>query len=88
MDAHYKNQGDFTESLTEIFVALAAKELILLSILKSSGGPADQVSQVHKKCVEFIKLADERLRINEYMWIVKGFFEIIQGALIYLHRLH
>lgn len=45
----------------------------------TTGTSAEQTSTVHKKCVDYVKRADEKARTNEYLHIVKGFFEIAQG---------
>jgi len=41
---------------------------------------AENSSEYSRKFVEFMKSADDKQRINEYAWLIKGFFEIGQGT--------
>merc|ERR1712127_67730 len=38
-------------------------------------------NQYVTKIVSFLRKADEHMRINEYTWLIKGFFELRQGDL-------
>ena len=39
-------------------------------------------SEYSRKFVDYLKSADEKQRINEYTWLIKGFFEIAQGIFL------
>lgn len=81
VDEIYKYREDYMEGITEIFLALAAKSLSEMAYSKHKNYMMGQNSESAKKVVEYLKLADEKLRINEYTWLIKGFYEIIQGDL-------
>lgn len=77
----YKGKEDFYEGLTEIFTSLAAKYLLLLLQTRSSKEASNYTQDYVKRVVDFLKRADDVMKINEYTWLVKGFFEIIEGEL-------
>lgn len=79
MSEIYKQRDDYAEGITEIFVALAAKSLDSLAKSRASCDVAEQHSFYAKQVVSALESADENHRMNEYTWIIKGFFEIIQG---------
>lgn len=75
----YKQREDYAEGITEIFVALAAKSLDSLIKSRATTDAAEQHSFYAKQVVAALESADENHRMHEYTWVIKGFFEIIQG---------
>ena len=81
MDKIFREREDYAEGLTEIYVALAAKAMCDLTQLRSSRKlSAEEDTQHVKKVVENLKSADDKLRLNEYTWLIKGFFELLVQA--------
>lgn len=78
IDEIYKLKENYLEGITEIFLSLAAKSLSEMAYSNGRTTP-DRTSDSAKRVVEYLKLSDEKLRINEYTWLIKGFYEIIQG---------
>ena len=77
-----KDKDDYAEGMVDIFVALAAKALSNFSKAKQSPHlVTGNASDYSRKFVEYLKSADEKKGINEYTWLIKGFFEICQGML-------
>lgn len=79
MDKIFREREDYAEGLTEIYVALAAKamcDLTKLRATRNSLSPEEDAQQA-KKVVESLKQADEKLRLNEYTWLIKGFYELM-----------
>ncbi len=75
-----KDKDDYAEGMVDIFVALAAKALSNFSKAKQSPHlVTGNASDYSRKFVEYLKCADEKKGINEYTWLIKGFFEICQG---------
>lgn len=72
---------EYLEGIMDIYVALAAKSLSNLSRARSSGNK-ELSSEYSKKFVEYLKSADEKQRLNEYTWLIKAFFEVVQGNTI------
>jgi hypothetical protein len=70
---------DFNEGWTEILIALAARQLLAWGVLKSSGAASEELTQLHRRYIEYIKKADEKIKTHEYLRIVRGFYEIEQG---------
>lgn len=89
MDKIYRERDDYAEGITEIYVALASKALGELAKLKRHGLrlSTEQSNEFAVKVVQHLASADEKLRINEYTWLIKGFYEIIHGALLLLPSL-
>ncbi|RYG58463.1 hypothetical protein EON64_21295 [archaeon] len=82
LESMFKGSADYVESVTELYLAMAARELLKLSELKNSVHvDTEQVSAVHKKVVDYMKLAEEKMRLHEYYWVLRGFFEIVNGIL-------
>jgi hypothetical protein len=75
----YKQRDDYSEGITDIFLAFAAKELISFSKVKVSTASVDIIQASAKRCIDYIKLADEKIRMYEYTWFIKGFYEMISG---------
>lgn len=83
IDQLYQEQDkeEYAEGLIDIYVALAAKALANYSVAKQAPNVLPQVVMEHnKKLIECLKLVDEKQRLNEYTWLIRGFFEILQGA--------
>lgn len=82
IDKLYQEQDkeDYSEGIVDIFVTLAAKALGDFSRAKRTPHAMPESSMEYsRKFVEYLKSADEKQRINEYTWLIKGFFEIAQG---------
>jgi hypothetical protein len=76
----YKNRKDYSEGMAEIYSALAAKELVDLARLKDKAPPnPHEEGECAKRVVDYLRRADDHARINEYTWLIKGFYEIRQG---------
>jgi len=75
----YTRRDDYAEGITDIFLAFAAKELISFSKAKLSTSSIELIQSTAKRCIDYIKLADEKLRIYEYTWFIKGFYEMVSG---------
>jgi hypothetical protein len=45
------------------------------------------VAEYSKKVVDYLKIVDEKQRINEYTWLIRGFFEIVLGEAPSLFRI-
>lgn len=83
IDKLYQEQDkdDYLEGIVDIFVAMAAKALSDFTRAKQSPHlMAENSTEYSRKFVEFMKSADDKQRINEYAWLIKGFFEIGQGT--------
>jgi hypothetical protein len=82
IDKLYQEQDkdDYMEGIVDIYVALAAKALNNFNRAKQAPHSMPENStEYSRKFVEYLKSADEKNRINEYTWLIKGFFEIVQG---------
>jgi len=75
----YKQRDDYAEGITDIFLAFAAKELLAFSKAKLSSSSTELIQAAGKRCIDFIKLADDKLRLYEYTWFIKGFYEMVSG---------
>lgn len=81
----YKRQSDAPEHMSAIYNTLAAKSLEELHDMREKiiGAPTVQeqkeIEKIAKHILDNFRDADEHQRINEYNWILKGFFEIRQG---------
>ncbi len=83
VDKIYHEREDYSEGITDIYVALAAQALSELVRIKehTPNFSSDQHSDYAKKVVDYLKNADEKFRgLNEYTWLIKGFFEVVQGV--------
>ena len=68
--------------MVEIFSALAAKELSELARLKDRAPQKlHEEGECAKRVVDFLRRAESHARINEYTWLIKGFYEIRQSEL-------
>ncbi|KAJ1439799.1 hypothetical protein B484DRAFT_427567, partial [Ochromonadaceae sp. CCMP2298] len=86
VDLFYKDveAEGYMEGVIDIYVALAAKELSHIGRCKQVplAAQSQESSAEHtRKFKEYVKLVDDRQRINEYSWLVQGFYEIVQGDL-------
>eukprot|EP01035_Chromulina_nebulosa_P019023 gene19023-24843_t len=84
VDKHYKKErDDFNEKMADIFNSLAARGLSTLLILKSSSSQVNEseVETLPRKIVEYLRRAEEYVRVNEFTWLLRGFYEISQGEL-------
>lgn len=76
----YEGQNDFLEGITDIYLALAAKAMInLVNARKSTAHSTEQLSEYTKQIVHYLSQADSKIKVNDYTWLIKGFYEIIQG---------
>jgi hypothetical protein len=69
---------DFVESMADIFNVLAGKALEDYSKNIDKEKKKDEYAA---SIVHFLKKTDEYVRVNEYTWLIKGFFELKQGFL-------
>lgn len=77
--AAYKSREDYAEGINEIYILLAAKEIINLAKTKVLAVPQEQVTGIVKRCMDNLKLAEAEKLLNEYTWVLKGFYELLQG---------
>ena len=83
IDKLYQEQDkdDYSEGIVDIYVALAAKALSNYCRAKRGDSIVQQTSaEFAKKLVEYLKIVDEKQRLNEYTWLIRGFFEISRGT--------
>lgn len=77
--AAYRAKEDYAEGVSEIFIVLAAKEILDLAKMKVSLVTSEDVTAAVKRCIENLKAAEAEKLLNEYVWVLKGFFELLQG---------
>jgi hypothetical protein len=77
--AAYKAREDYAEGITDIYILLAAKEILSLAKTKTVSFPVEQVTAIVKRCVENLKSAEAEKLLNEYIWVLKGFYECLQS---------
>jgi hypothetical protein len=66
--------------MAEIFDALAAQALSNLGRVKDRGAARGQEEDEYaRQVVDFLRRAEDHMRLNEYTWLIKGFYEIRQG---------
>lgn len=46
----------------------------------------EEISAAVKRCIESLKLAEAEKLLNEYVWVLKGFFELLQGSSIFFQH--
>ena len=73
----YKERGDYVEGMTEINIALAAKELQMMWRLKAQGNNSELYARARQRFFDFEKKISNKL--NEYIWLLKGFVQILEG---------
>ena len=87
MNKIYREREDYSEGITDIYVALASKALLEL-VGRNEQEPfqsSEKRSEHAKRVVEYLRSADEKFRgLNEYTWLIKGFYEVAYGELIHL----
>jgi hypothetical protein len=75
----YRGKSDFVESMTDIYHALAAKSISDIGSQKDLAQGKDDPAA---KVVEYLRKAEQHMRMNEYTWLLKGFFELKQGSIV------
>lgn len=78
MNKIYRGRPDYVENMTEIYHALAAKSIADIGQDKELVGTSDDPA---RKVVDYLKHAEMHMRMNEYSWLLKGFFELKQGLI-------
>jgi hypothetical protein len=74
--------------MAEIFSSLAAFELGDLVRMKDmSASRGQDVDMKAERVVEYLSRADGHTRVNEYSWLIKGFYELRQGMMGGLNRI-
>lgn len=80
VDKMYRERPDYNDGISSIYVTLAAQALSKLLNSASQEYLVHKTNEeLEKIIVEYLNLADDRMKINEYVWIIKGFYEILQG---------
>lgn len=75
-----RDKEEYAEGTIDIYVALAAKALSNYSRARQTPlVPPHIIADFNKKIVDNLRLVDEKQRINEYTWLIRGFYEILQG---------
>jgi hypothetical protein len=80
--AAYKAREDYAEGITDIYILLAAKEILSLAKTKTLSFPAEQVTAIVKRCLENLKSSEAEKLLNEYIWVLKGFYECLQSIFL------
>lgn len=75
IEASYRAKEDFVDGVANIFNCLGAKAL--QDYAKAKDKKREEFSS---QLVKYLKKTDEYSKMNEYSWLIKGFFEIKQGA--------
>jgi hypothetical protein len=78
----YRERLDYKEGMAEIFNALAAKELGDLARFKDSAINSNNRDEIdcERRVVDFLGRAENQIRGHAYSCLIKGFYEIRQGA--------
>jgi hypothetical protein len=64
-------------------VALAANYVLKLANSKEFVLNSPHQEEFAQKVIEYLKLADDKSRLYEWTWIIKGFYDIFQGFCIF-----
>jgi len=77
-----RDKEEYNEGIIDIYVALAAKALSNYSQAKHNPQSVPLgMLDYNKKLAEFLKFVDDKQRLNEYTWLIRGFFQILQNDL-------
>lgn len=81
MENVYLTIPDNLESLADIYLCLAAKELSTLFSSKfvTCNASFESLSETAKKCTEYLALAEERVKMYELSFLIKGFLALVMG---------
>ena len=75
-----RDKEAYNEGIIDIYVALAAKALSNYSQAKHNPQSVPLgMLDYNKKLAEFLKFVDDKQRLNEYTWLIRGFFQILQS---------
>lgn len=79
----YLTIPDNVESLADIYLCLAAKELLSLfnSKFVSFDASFEMLSETAKKCTEYLALAEDRVKMYELSFLIKGFLALVMGKI-------
>ena len=80
----FRKRENYNENIAKIFDALAADSLNKFLILKNKENYSLQSTELTKSVVDLLKKSEEIVRLNEYTWLIKGFYEIAQGNFFYV----
>jgi hypothetical protein len=72
----YRGRADYVENMADIYNALAAKSIGDIGPHKEASGKDDAAIKV----VDYLRKAEQQMRLHEYSWLLKGFFELKQGS--------
>ncbi len=72
---NYKSREDFVEHMVEIYNLQAAK------YLESFAKAADKSEKdaASENMITAVRHAEEVVKVHEYSWLIKGFYELKQG---------
>jgi hypothetical protein len=71
------------ESLADMYLCLAAKEILNMFDSKYVGGNrSGNVSELTRKCNEFFVLADETVKLYSLSFLLKGFYYLVLGDIV------
>lgn len=65
--------------MSDIYNALAAKALVNFGRCKDRSSKIGEQEEYASKVVDHLNHADDYLRVNEYTWLIKAFYELRQG---------
>ncbi len=80
--AAYKAKENYSDGTFEIYIVLAAKEIVELAKKKVTSSPNDDIAAIKKRCVDSLKTVEAEKPLHEYVWILKGFYELFTGNLV------
>ena len=73
----YRTRPEFAESATDIYNSLAAAAL--MEIGKPNKDLLPDQEEPAARVLENLQKAEQHVRMNEFSWIIKGFYELKQG---------
>jgi tetratricopeptide (TPR) repeat protein len=71
----YSSKDNFKEGMTDIYSALAANSLANLSRSRDKKRRDEYATQL----MEYFRKAEYYMRVNEYIWLIKGFYHLHMG---------
>lgn len=78
----YLQQPESVESLADIYLCLAAKEILSMFDTKfCDSNRLGNVTEMMRKCNEYFSLADETVKLYALSFILKGFYYLVLGEL-------
>ena len=85
----YKERKDFAEGMSDIYNALASKALANLdkpssALVPGVGGKVPSRDELVRRVIDNLQRSEKLVKVNEYTWLIKGFYEMRLGPGIHL----